>query len=426
MVPYRSITLAIALILASQLVLPSQAGAKWQPPKFEIGGFGGIVYYDTNRSLEGWNAGARFAYFPSTVLGLEGQFTYSPAEAPNQNAVDETFMWQQADLVFQIPMGRFVPFGKIGVGNTSMKRDNADRVNKFTVDTAAGAKLWLSDRIGIRTDVAWYFLKNHGYVPRAGDRLTDYMLQIGLQIGFGAGQTDADGDGVPDEIDVCPATPMGVVVDARGCPVDTDGDGIPDYQDDCDDTPSGARVDGRGCPMDSDGDGVYDGLDQCAATPAGATVDATGCPVDSDDDGVFDGIDQCPDTPSDVQVDVRGCPIATKIEAPLVLHSLNFASGSGELLPESYPALAEVVASLKAHPEVRIEIRGYADSSGPEELNQRLTQERADSVKTFLVKAGIESSRLVAKGYGEANPIADNSTKEGRAQNRRVELHPIN
>jgi OOP family OmpA-OmpF porin len=424
----RSLCIATAILsmtVAWQVVTPSMAGAAWQPPSFELGGYGGWVYYDTDRGLEGYHGGGRLAYFPSSTLGLEGAFTFSPANAPNVG-VDQDFMWQQADLIFQVPMGHFIPFGKLGVGNTSVTRDGDDeRLNKFTWDVGTGAKLWFNDRIALRTDVNWYFVDNNGWVPRGDDRLTDYMLQIGLQIGFGAGETDEDGDGVTDDIDVCPATPVGVRVDARGCPLDSDGDGVPDHQDACGNTPRGAQIDARGCPIDSDGDGVFDGLDRCASTPAGANVDASGCPMDADNDGVFDGIDQCPETPADVQVDIKGCPLVKEIEEKLVLHSITFKSASAEILPSSYEALDEVAASLKAYPDVRIEIRGYADSSGPEEFNLKLTQERAHSVAEYLIKTGIDPSRLVARGYGEADPIASNDTQEGRAMNRRVELHRL-
>ncbi|MFP3870965.1 MAG: thrombospondin type 3 repeat-containing protein, partial [Syntrophobacteria bacterium] len=69
---------------------------------------------------------------------------------------------------------------------------------------------------------------------------------------------DSDGDGVYDDVDVCPGTPKGVTVDEKGCPLDSDGDGVPDYQDRCPGTPAGVVVDSYGCPLDSDGDGVYD------------------------------------------------------------------------------------------------------------------------------------------------------------------------
>jgi OOP family OmpA-OmpF porin len=73
-----------------------------------------------------------------------------------------------------------------------------------------------------------------------------------------------------------------------------------------------------------------------------------------------------------------------------------------------------------------VEIRGYTDSVGPASYNLELSQRRAEAVKQYLVNAGIDPSRLVAKGYGEADPIASNKTPEGRAQNRRIEFHRLN
>jgi outer membrane protein OmpA-like peptidoglycan-associated protein len=121
--------------------------------------------------------------------------------------------------------------------------------------------------------------------------------------------SDGDSDGVPDGIDKCPDTPAGAVVDRTGCTQDSDGDGVPDGMDRCPDTPHGARVDENGCPEDSDGDGVPDGMDRCPDTPPQAPVDRAGCPLDSDGDGVADGLDKCPGTRPNTVVDDRGCPI---------------------------------------------------------------------------------------------------------------------
>ncbi len=245
---------------------------------------------------------------------------------------------------------------------------------------------------------------------------------------------DSDGDGVPDSKDRCPGTPEGAKVDARGCPVDSDGDGVFDGLDRCPDTPRGAKVDAEGCPMDSDRDGVFDGLDKCPDTPRGAKVDARGCPVDSDGDGVFDGLDRCPDTPRGTKVDAHGCPVEVAEEKPkpaplfeqgrktLVLEGVNFETNRAELLPESKARLDRVAESLKAFPEVRVEIQGHTDSTGSAARNKALSQQRADSVRAYLVQKGVAADRLKAKGYGPSQPIADNKTAEGRAKNRRVEL----
>ena len=130
---------------------------------------------------------------------------------------------------------------------------------------------------------------------------------------------DNDGDGVADYLDECPHTPSAAYgfIDSVGCPIDTDGDGVSDYRDECPNTPKEAHgyLAVTGCPLDSDGDGVYDYLDQCPNTPAAAygMVDTLGCPIDSDGDGVYDYLDLCPNTPAAAigMVDQNGCPLDT-------------------------------------------------------------------------------------------------------------------
>lgn len=248
---------------------------------------------------------------------------------------------------------------------------------------------------------------------------------------------DADGDGVADGIDKCPNTPKGVKVDSDGCPMDSDKDGVFDGPDQCPDTPKGAKVDAKGCPTDSDHDGVADGLDECPETPQGVKVGPDGCPLDLDRDGVFDGIDKCPDTPAGVKVDATGCPVAAPAPAAapaaipmtkgqtLVLEGVNFETNSAKLKPESSQVLDRVAESLKANPGVRVEVAGYTDSAGKQAYNVDLSKRRAASVRSYLVSKGIAASRLETKGYGPAHPVADNTTAEGRARNRRVELKRI-
>src|SRR6267378_2598811 len=284
---------------------------------------------------------------------------------------------------------------------------------------------------------------------------------------------DADSDGVLNGIDACPNTPTGATVDATGCPHDQDGDKVFDGIDQCPNTPAGVTVDEKGCPPtpgDSDSDGVNDLLDKCPGTPAGATVDATGCPVDSDHDTVWDGLDKCPDTPPGTTVDANGCPPAKDTDgdgvidpqdrcpgtpagsrvdqfgclilfeerapaapgapAParptLILRGVNFRSGSSVLTRESYAVLDQVAASLVANPEIRIEIAGYTDSTGRKLSNLRLSMGRAGAVRYYLARKGVSPMRMQARGFGASGYIAPNATLEGRAQNRRVELHKLN
>lgn len=104
-----------------------------------------------------------------------------------------------------------------------------------------------------------------------------------------------------------------------------------------------------------------------------------------------------------------------------VLH-INFDTDKATLKPDGLETVNEIAKVLKDDPELKIAINGYTDNSGSKEHNQKLSENRALSVKNEIAKAGISSGRLTSKGYGQESPIASNSTDEGKAQNRRVEL----
>jgi OOP family OmpA-OmpF porin len=108
-----------------------------------------------------------------------------------------------------------------------------------------------------------------------------------------------------------------------------------------------------------------------------------------------------------------------------VLVGVNFEFNSAKLTPESYPILFYAVQSLVQNPDMNIEIQGYTDNIGSEKFNIQLSEKRAMAVKDYLVARGIKSDRLKTAGYGEANPVADNKTAEGRTLNRRIEFKII-
>lgn len=246
---------------------------------------------------------------------------------------------------------------------------------------------------------------------------------IGGLVGFflcEAEEADADGDGVPDSRDKCPNTPVGVTVDADGCPLDTDGDGIPDYLDRCPDTPKGVVIDAKGCPIDIDGDGVPVPLDKCPNTPKGCSVDKNGCPADTDGDRVPDCQDKCPGTPPNTPVDTKGCPPVG--EELLILTGINFAFDSSKLDKASEELVERAVENLKRNPQMKVLIEGHTDSTGPEDYNLGLSLRRARAVKDYIVSRGVAAERMEVKGLGESEPIAPNETPEGRAKNRRVEF----
>ncbi|MCK5916306.1 MAG: OmpA family protein, partial [Deltaproteobacteria bacterium] len=102
-----------------------------------------------------------------------------------------------------------------------------------------------------------------------------------------------------------------------------------------------------------------------------------------------------------------------------------FDFDSAIIISEDVPMLNEAVVILNNNPALRAEVDGYTDITGPEDYNQVLSEKRANAVMHYFVERGIAAKRLVAKGFGFNNPAASNSTKEGRAKNRRVELKPI-
>lgn len=105
------------------------------------------------------------------------------------------------------------------------------------------------------------------------------------------------------------------------------------------------------------------------------------------------------------------------------LHNVNFDLAKSSLKKESFAELNELVEYLELKESVRVEIAGHTDNQGDEKSNQSLSQKRSETVRNYLISKGIDSSRIVAKGYGESKPIADNGTEEGRQKNRRTEVH---
>ena len=298
--------------------------------------------------------------------------------------------------------GRVNPFLSLGLGRvkTILKpgADEEDLAAMFgagvLVDLGPsrddGSAMQLRADIGARRG-----LTDNEQFPDA----VDYVAGLGIQYSWGGSVTrlpvDTDGDGVTDDLDKCPGTPAGTPVDSSGCPL----------------------------PQDDDGDGVINENDKCPGTPAGKKVDAVGCEIDGDDDGdgILNSVDQCPDSPKGTRVNNVGCPF----DRTLLLQGVKFETNKDTLLPESIPILDNAIATLKRYPEVNIEVQGHTDSRGSDAYNMDLSARRAETVLKYLRDGGV-TNQLTSRGYGETDPIASNDTDEGRQQNRRVILYPLN
>jgi len=200
---------------------------------------------------------------------------------------------------------------------------------------------------------------------------------------------DKDGDGIPDEEDACPE--LAGLEKFKGCP-DTDGDGVADHEDKCPTVAGVLRYDG--CPVpDTDGDGVNDEEDKCPNQPG--TASNQGCP--------------------EIKEEIK------KTVERTAKH-LFFVFGKATIAPKSYPALDELATIMQEDPTLLLDIEGHTDDVGSDESNLKLSQQRADAAKQYLVKKGISEERMTTIGYGESKPIAPNTTAEGRSKNRRIVL----
>ncbi len=272
------------------------------------------------------------------------------------------------------------PYAKVGVGKFNLELAAVDAVTPSQADAAEG-DLYYKAGIGIQHFFSDTFFGRIGADFMGGDEVQDhknYYLSLGLFLG------DTDRGALPAAPVKAPAT----------------------------------------APKDSDGDGVIDANDRCPGTPAGARVDANGCPVDSDGDGVYDYQDACPNTAAGVKVDAKGCEVVEAAEKVVIDMRLNFDTNAYAIKPEMVSEIAKVAEFLGQFSNVDAEIQGHTDSVGSASYNQGLSERRAKSVADYLVSNfGIAASRLSAVGYGEARPIADNGTAEGRALNRRAEAN---
>jgi outer membrane protein OmpA-like peptidoglycan-associated protein len=277
--------------------------------------------------------------------------------------------------------------------------------------------------------------------PFDGARSEDFGVFAGLAWapeGEGGGALmggDRDHDGVPDSQDLCPDEPedRDGFEDADGCPdPDNDQDGIPDAQDRCPNEPEDRDgfQDADGCPdPDNDGDGIPDIQDKCPNEPEDRDgfQDEDGCPdPDNDGDGIPDAQDKCPNEPETFNgfEDADGCPdtgIGTKGTVQFT-EKLLFKERSAKIEPAVAKILDEYAAKLKRNPQIKkIFIEGHTDNAGNAQFQTHISQQRADAVREYLIRKGVPTT-LQSVGYGAKRPIDTNSTKEGRAKNRRVEL----
>jgi OOP family OmpA-OmpF porin len=430
-----------ASALLTTLVLGSTTAAH---AGVEIGGFAGLHVFSTTNGLgvpdssvnpmraqESQKNSSIFALrigvFFNEHFGVELEGGIIPTE-PATTVFDVIDTVGRVQLVY-----RFLPaerglnaFALVGGGFMHVSSTvNSDIINKETnymPHVGLGVMYKTGGGWGVRADARLIL------PPSSQGGITeDYEVLVSLTRAFGekapkeepvaekpkAKDKDTDGDGIPDSKDKCPneAEDKDGFQDADGCPdPDNDGDGIPDAKDKC---PNEAE----------DKDGFQDD---------------DGCPdPDNDGDGIPDAADKCPDQPETKNgfQDEDGCPdeIPEKLKAFTgAIQGINFKTGEADLAPTSTPTLDKAVAVLVEFKDIKLEIQGHTDDvplkSKKFADNLALSQARAESVKAYFVKKGIDEGRVTAKGFGDTVPVEDPKGLTGgklntaRTKNRRVEF----
>jgi outer membrane protein OmpA-like peptidoglycan-associated protein len=232
------------------------------------------------------------------------------------------------------------------------------------------------------------------------------------------GCPDSDGDGIINANDDCPDESGTLAL--KGCP-DRDEDGIADKSDNCPDLKGDKRY--NGCP-DSDDDGIIDPDDNCP-TEAGP-IENGGCPIvilDSDSDGVPNEVDDCPQTAGPASN--NGCPELEEEEEVIVqaaFENLEFETGKAVIRKTSYPSLIQLALLMTNRAEAKVRISGHTDDVGAASANLTLSKQRAESVRDYLVTAGVPNDRILVEYFGEEKPLVPNTSAANRQQNRRVEM----
>jgi outer membrane protein OmpA-like peptidoglycan-associated protein len=428
---------------SSEGVSASSTGERAEDNFIELGIFGGILFPSKEHNFEDADTeagkkqhqefkgaapdfGGRIGYYPVRYVGVEFEGAYMPSGTQDGGSAN---LWAlRGHVVGQVPLGGVTPFALIGGGRMGASSDAMGSDSDPLFHFGVGLKVPVTDALGLRLDLRDNMTQKNDASDGTQTNHPEVLLGLSYTIGLGKKEAsappppkDTDGDGFLDPQDRCPTVP-GVAPD--GCPpMDTDKDGFIDPEDKCPNEPGIAP---DGCPdKDPDKDGVLNPDDKCPNEPG---VPPDGCPdKDPDKDGILDPDDKCPNQPETKNgfEDQDGCP--DEVPAAVqkftgVIQGIEFAFGKATIRPTSKPKLDAAAKVLNDYPTTRIQISGHTDDVGTHERNVELSQERAESVKAYLVSKGVDPGRIETRGAGPDEPIDDNKTAKGRQKNRRIEF----
>jgi OOP family OmpA-OmpF porin len=467
----RKAVFGIAALLTALGLSAGTAHAQAEPKLFqlELGAIGGAHFFANDLELgvaddpslpspkSSGLFGLRLGVTLHPMISLEAESVGIPS-ADNQHDYSLFIVGWRAHVLVNLMQGRILngkltPFVLAGAGALSVVKTEGTAYNEIKKDTdpayhvGVGFRYRLTSLLAVRVDGRVLAVPN----TKSGGFSPDFEVMAGLSAFLGGkpfgppppppppAVVDTDHDGIPDNLDKCPNDPEDKdgFQDEDGCPdPDNDGDGIPDDKDKC---PNQAETkngidDEDGCPEDDkDNDGIVGSKDKCPNDPEDKDgfQDEDGCPdPDNDNDGIPDVKDKCPNEPETKNgyQDDDGCPDqvpAAVAKFTGVIKGITFKRNSADISPSSFPLLKKAVQVMKDYPAIIIEISGHTSDEGKRDFNMKLSKERADSVKAYLVSAGIADSRVLTVGSGPDKPIADNKTKAGKEKNRRIEFRLV-
>lgn len=394
------------------------------PVKTEVGNKGRFENFN-------WDAGGLMVSFGRQIKNKISFETVVSLNNIGQNYgnTDTKLPYISADGMFKYNFKNgltFIdPYATIGGGYTWL-----DTIGAGTVNGGVGVNFWLGTHFGLNLQTVY----KHAFADYG---LQHFQHSFGIKLRLGG--IDTDKDGINDKEDTCPEL-FGTIA-ANGCP-DSDGDGVIDSEDLCPETFGPTYY--RGCP-DRDKDGTPDKYDQCPDQPG--EIDDDGCPFkDFDKDGIDDRKDKCPQQAGPKSN--KGCPISQQqlrpqttvsstnpareklkkdlqLQLNTLLSGLKFENGKATLTGNDKVILDDLASTIIPLVQLKFHIAGHTDNTGDAKANMEISISRATAVRDYLISKGMPLSRLTARGYGQDNPIADNTTEEGRAKNRRVELFLI-
>ncbi|WP_017446358.1 OmpA family protein [Gayadomonas joobiniege] len=354
--------------LTTALICSTYANA--EAPVYVTGG-ASAFFFDTdvhnvdNGAVGPW-VGLGYQIDKNWAVELDYNWSETETDTPSQFDTDVSLLSLNG-LYRYAPVGQNSWIAKAGLGQYTLDADTLGEEEKFALKAGAGYEHYFTSNLS-----ATFFYE---LVASFDSTVIESLPSIGLKYQFG--QTTSKSDDMTK-------------VDNSNAMADADKDGVADSKDMCSNTPTGVRVNSQGCPFDRDSDGVYDYKDECPMTPNGVAVDSKGCRKEE---------------PKTVSVELY----------------VQFELESAVVKQRFHGDIKQLADFMKKYPNSKVVLVGHADSTGPADFNQRLSEQRAQSVADYMVKEfNVSSSRITTRGEGERNPIADNSTREGRAKNRRV------